>query len=89
MTTLRLREYASGELEVILSLAPTKSNIEFLSELTGRTAKAISIVYRIAYEHGPFARSADIQQEKILQAKKRVGIVIGRQTSRRRTTAKI
>jgi hypothetical protein len=85
MTTRRNREYASGELEVILSLAPTKSNIEFLGELTGRTAKAISIVYRIAYEHGPFARSADIQQEKILHAKRRVGIAIGRQTSRRKS----
>jgi hypothetical protein len=89
MTTRRNREYASGELEVILSLAPTKQNIDFLSQLTGRTAKAISIVYRIAYDHGPFARSADTQQEKILRAKRRVGIVIGRQTSRRSTNTKV
>jgi hypothetical protein len=89
MTTRRNREYASGELEVILSLAPTKLNIEFLSELTGRSAEAISIVYRIAFGHGPFARSADIQQEKILRAKKRVGIVIERQTPRRRTNIKV
>jgi hypothetical protein len=88
MTTRRKREYASGELEVILSIAPTKSNIEFLSELTGRTAKAISIVYWIAYEHGPFARSADIQQEKILRAKSRFGLAIGWKTSRRRARTK-
>jgi hypothetical protein len=81
VTTRRYREYSAGELEVILSLAPTKPNIKFLSELTGRTTSAIEIVYRIAYEHGPFARSADVQQEKIAQAKKRVGIVIGRKKS--------
>jgi len=52
--------------------------------LLDRTAKAIEIVYKIAYEHGDFAKNADTQQRKILAAKKRVGICIGRQTLKRK-----
>ena len=65
---------------VIISLAPTEANIKWLALLLDRTPKAIEIVYKIAYEHGPFANSADVQQEKILAAKKRVGVGIGRKT---------
>ena len=70
--------YRAGELEVILSLAPTTANIAHLSELLDRSPAAIEIVYKIAFEHGPFAKSADVQQEKVRAAKKRVGIAIGR-----------
>ena len=70
--------YRAGELEVILSLPPTSKNIGWLSELLGRTPAAIEIVYKIAFEHGPFAQQAGIQERKILEAKKRVGISIGR-----------
>lgn len=72
------KEYREGELEVILSLAPTGANIEWLSKLLGRSKGAIEIVYKIAFEHGRFARAASAQQKKILDAKKRVGIAIGR-----------
>ena len=74
------KPYKDGELEVILSMAPTEANIKWLSKLLDRTPSAIQIVYKIAYEHGPFAKSADIQQKKILAAKKRVGISIGRKS---------
>ena len=80
MPDRRRSTYEAGELEVILSLAPTEKNIKFLSELLGRSASAIKIVYKIAFEHGPFGRTADIQRDKILAAKKRVGIVVGRQS---------
>jgi len=72
------RQYRNGELEVILSLAPTEANIHWLSVLLDRTPEAIHIVYRIALGHGPFAKSAQAQQQKVLDAKKRVGIVLGR-----------
>lgn len=72
------KEYREGELEVILSLAPTEANIEWLSKLLDRSKGAIQIVYKIAFEHGRFARAASAQQSKILDAKKRVGIAIGR-----------
>ena len=75
--------YKVGELEVILSMAPTEDNIKWLSKLLERTPSAIEIVYKIAYEHGPFGKTADIQQQKILAAKKRVGITIGRKTKKK------
>ena len=45
--------YRPGELEVILSLAPTAANIGWLNRLLGRSEAAIEVVYKIAYEHGP------------------------------------
>jgi hypothetical protein len=76
------KSYRSGELEVILSLVPTSANIAFLGELLDRSEKAIEVVYKIAFEHGPFGRDAGIQEEKIFAAKKRVGISIGRKSPR-------
>jgi hypothetical protein len=70
--------YESGELEVILSLAPTEANIRWLSQLLKRSERAIEIVYKMAFEHGPFGKTADIQLRKIIEAKERVGIRIGR-----------
>lgn len=72
--------YHDGELDVILSLAPTSDNIHRLSRLLERSEQAIQIVYKIAFEHGPFAHAATVQTKKILEAKKRVGIAIGRKT---------
>ena len=74
--------YKEGELEVILSLAPTQNNIKWLSLLLERSEEAIEIVYKIAFEYGAFAKAAGIQERKILEAKKRVGIKIGRKKSR-------
>jgi hypothetical protein len=72
------KPYKDGELDVILSMAPTTENIQRLSRLLDRSVEAIRIVYKIAFEHGPFGQAATIQAKKILDAKKRVGIAIGR-----------
>jgi len=80
MATRKNRPYAAGELEVILSLAPTHNNIRYLSELLGRSMGAISVVYKLAFEHGPFGKDAGTQMRKVLFAKRRVGIAIGRRS---------
>jgi hypothetical protein len=72
------QEYKEGELEVILSLPPTADNIHWLSKLLDRSTAAIEIVYKIAFEHGPFGRTSTAQQRKILEAKQRVGIGVER-----------
>ena len=84
MFTRKNKPYDPGELEVILSLVPTKANITQLSKLLKRSEGAIKIVYKMTYEMGPFGKNADIQEEKILAAKKAVGIDIGRSKSRRK-----
>ncbi len=76
------KPYKEGELEVILSLPPTAANIYWLSKLVDRSTGAIEIVYKIAFEHGPFASAATVQQRKIMAAKQRVGIGVGRQKSK-------
>lgn len=76
------KPYKDGELETILNLAPTETNIRWLSTLLERTEEAIEIVYKIAFEHGPFGKAAGIQERKIVEAKERVGIRIGRKTPR-------
>jgi hypothetical protein len=76
------KPYKEGELEVILSLSPTKQNIKWLSLLLERSEEAVEIVYKIAFEHGPFGENADIQERKIIEAKERVGISIGRRKPR-------
>jgi hypothetical protein len=82
MPTRTNAPYKPGELEIILSLAPTAANIHWLSVLLERSSKAIEIVYKHAYEHGPFGKAAGIQDRKIVEAKKRVGIGIGRKRPR-------
>jgi hypothetical protein len=82
MVSRKNRQYAPGELEVILSLAPTQNNIAHLSELLGRSVDAIELVYKLAFEHGPFGKSARAQMTKVLAAKRRVGIAIGRKEMR-------
>lgn len=74
------KPYDDGELEVVLSLVPTIPNLRYLSELLGRSEASLKIIYRIAYQQGPFADAAQAQQKKVMAAKKRVGIAIGRQT---------
>jgi hypothetical protein len=75
--------YKDGELEVVLSLAPTDSNIRWLGRLLDRSEAAIIVIYRIAFEHGPFGRDDRIQVRKVLAAKRRVGIRIGRVRAQR------
>jgi hypothetical protein len=76
--------YKPGELEVVLSLAPTNQNIRWLATLLERSEDAIQIIYKQAFEYGPFGKTAKIQEKKILAAKKRVGIAIGRRKRRLR-----
>lgn len=77
MTTRKGEPYKPGELEIILSLAPTRGNIENLAKLLERSKGAVSIVYKVAYEGGTFGKTADIQRRKILAAKKALDIRIG------------
>jgi hypothetical protein len=81
--------YRDGELETILSLAPTSTHIVWLSRLLERSEAAIEIVYKIAFEHGPFAKGAStIQQRKIIAAKNRIGLRLGRKRIQRRSSSK-
>jgi hypothetical protein len=82
MNSRKNQPYKDGELETILSLAPTKANIRWLSLLLERSTDAIEVVYKIAFEHGPFGKQAGIQEQKVIEAKKRVGIGIGRKKPR-------
>ena len=84
MTERKGKEYKEGELEIILALAPTEQNITNLSKLLDRTPDAIKLVYRIAFEYGPFAKKATSQEKKILAAKKKLGINIGRKRIRKK-----
>ncbi len=77
------KPYREGELEVILSLAPTKDNIYWLSKLLERSEKSIQIGYKIAFEHGPFGKDFGIQEKKIIGAKERIGLAIGRKKPRK------
>jgi hypothetical protein len=71
------RPYRKGELELILSIAPTTENIERLANSLGRSAKAIEIVYRIAYQpNQPFGAGAQIQRKKIETAKGKIGLTL-------------
>lgn len=82
MSSRKGQKYKEGELEVILSLPPTKQNIYWLSKLLERSEKSIQVVYKIAYEHGPFGKDSGIQEKKIIEAKERIGLAIGRKKPR-------
>ncbi len=70
--------YKDGELEIILSLAPMADNIKRLGGLLERSEKAIETVYKQAFEYIAFSRHASgVQQRKVIEAKKRLGIRIG------------
>ena len=76
----RGKPYCAGELETVLQMPATRSNIEHLAELLGRSAGAIEIIFRFAYGFGDFGITAVAQRKKILAAKLRVGLAVGRQT---------
>lgn len=78
------KPYRPGELEVILSLPPTAQDIQNLSALLERSPEAIQIVYKHAFQHGPFGSGAGIQVRKVIAAKNRVGIAIGRKQAKRK-----
>ena len=69
--------YRKGELELILSLSPTKANIDRLATSLGRSAAAIEIVYRLAYQPGQrFGATAEAQRKKISKAKESLGLTL-------------
>lgn len=84
MYSRKNKPYRPGELEVILSLPPTAQNIRNLSALLERSPEAIKIIYKHAFEHGPFGADATIQGQKVIEAKNRVGIAIGRKAPKRK-----
>lgn len=74
------KPYLDGELEVILKVAPTVENIRWLSIAFDRSEEGIKKVFEIAFGVPPLDQKKDIQAQKVFEAKKRVGIVVGRQT---------
>jgi hypothetical protein len=86
MTSRKNAPYREGELEVILSLAPTGPNIRNLAALLERSEQAIRIVYEVAFGRRPFGAGVGIQVRKIIAAKKNVGIALGRKSVTPRTT---
>jgi hypothetical protein len=69
------QQYRVGELEVILSLAPTEDNIARLATLLDRSEDAIRIVYRIAFAgFVPDADKGKPQWRKVRAAMASVGI---------------
>jgi hypothetical protein len=78
-------EYRAGELELILSLAPTSDNIQRLAKVLGRSESALKLVYRAAFGHGAFPEGKAFNQ-KVLAAKKSLGIAIGLKKTRKQST---
>lgn len=76
-------EYSTAELELILSLAPTRENIKRLSTVLNRSEPAMQIVYRAAFGHGNFPEGKAFNR-KVLAAKKALGIAVGLQTQRKK-----
>ena len=69
MSNRKNHPYKPGELEVILRQAPTADNIRWMSLLLDRSEDAVEIVYKIAYQIGPFGIDDGVQTKKILAAK--------------------
>ncbi|GEM_PF-2626295 len=81
------REYREGELELILSLAPTAENIQRLSKVLGRSESAVQLVYRCAFGYGAFPEGKAFNR-KVLAAKQSLGIELGRKSPRKTPTEK-
>ena len=79
------RSYLDEELELILSLAPTRENLERLAKVLGRSESAVQLIYRAAYGHSAFPEGEAFNR-KVLAAKKALGIEMGRKTRRKRKT---
>lgn len=81
MARTKGKEYQEGELELILSLAPTLENIKRLSSVLGRSESAVKLVYRSAFGYGSFPEGEAFNR-KVHLAKERLGIELGRKTPR-------
>src|SRR6478735_9003721 len=77
-------EYREGELELILSLAPTSENLQRLAKVLGRSESALQLVYRAAFGHGVFPEGKAFNR-KVLAAKKTLGIDVGRKNLRKQS----
>jgi hypothetical protein len=79
------KPYLQEEVNLILSLVPTHTNVKNLAESLGRTPEAIEMVYRYAYSGKWLKRDLAIANEegrnniltKTGNAKKMLGILIG------------
>lgn len=76
--------YSQQEVDLILSLVPTHTNVKNLAKSLGRTPDAIYVVYNYAYSgrwlKRDLADMAEYQNNvltKIAKAKKKSGIFIG------------
>ncbi len=78
-------QYREGELELILSLAPTAENIQRLAKVLDRSESALQLVYRAAFGRGAFPEGKAFNQ-KVLAAKKALGIAVGLKTPRKQST---
>lgn len=85
MTRGKNREYSEEEMDLILSLAPTSENIRRLSKVLGRSEAAVTLVYRSAFGYGGFPEGEAFNR-KVLKAKERLGIELGRKTPRKKPT---
>jgi hypothetical protein len=79
------KEYTEAEMDLILSLSPTAENIDRLTKVLGRRKTALDIIYIAAFGGSKFPLGKAINR-KVLAAKKRLGIVVGRKTPRRQKT---
>lgn len=79
------QEYREGELELILSLAPTSEIIQRLAEVLWRSESAVQLVYHAAFGHGAFPEGKAFNR-RVLAAKKVLGIAVGRRNPRKRPT---
>jgi len=85
MSRTASHDYREGELELILSLAPTSENIQRLAKVLGRSESALQLVYRAAFGHGSFPQGKAFNR-KVLAAKKKLGIALGRKNPRQPPT---
>ena len=83
MPRIPSHEYREGELELILSLAPTSENIQRLGKVLGRSESALQLVYRAAFGNGVFPKGEAFNQ-KVFAAKKTLGIAVGLKRSRQK-----
>lgn len=75
------QQYREGELELILSLAPTADNIRRLAKVLARSESALQLVYRAAFGYGTFPEGRAFNR-KVIAAKRNIGINFGRKSLR-------
>lgn len=76
--------YKQEDVDLILSLTPTKKNSKNLSKALGRTQNAIKLIYKLAYSNRwlkkrdkQFSEGQKNIVKKITASKKKLGIFLG------------